>query len=167
MHFTSTSSQGRGRPRASPWLSLITRLLGVSFVLFFGTAIVTILLGIDHRIASDPIGLLALRLVRWGGAHGGGEHYELMISAVYVAWGVFLWEAASDPFEHKLFLDFTVVANAAQFGLMFVQGLVMPGERIHLVGDVALGWFALALFAATWIPARSKAAKRHAASFGR
>ncbi|AHI67186.1 DUF6632 domain-containing protein [Burkholderia thailandensis] len=163
----STSPQRHDRPQASPWLSLITRLLGVSFVLFFSTLIVTILLGIDHQIAGNPIGLLALRLVRWGGVHGGGEHYELMISAVYVVWGVFLWEAANEPFEHKLFLDFTVAANAAHFGLMFVQGLVMPGERIHLVGDVALGWFVLVLFAATWIPARSKTAKRHAEGVGR
>ncbi|AOJ73188.1 MULTISPECIES: DUF6632 domain-containing protein [Burkholderia] len=163
----STSTRQHDRPQASPWLSLITRLLGAAFVLFFGAAIVTILLGIDHQIAGDPIGLLVMRLVRWGGVHGGGEHYELMISTVYVVWGIFLWEAANDPFEHRLFLDFTVVANAAHFGLMFVQGLMMPGELIHLVGDVALGWFALALFAATWIPARSKAAKRQIAKVGR
>ncbi|AOJ05735.1 MULTISPECIES: DUF6632 domain-containing protein [Burkholderia] len=165
--MSSNSIQRRDWPQASPWLSLITRLLGVSFLLFFGTAIVTILLGIDHQVAGDPVGLLILRLVRWGGVHGGGEHYELMISAIYVVWGVFLWEAANDLFEHKLFLDFTVVANVAHFGLMFVQGLIMPGEHIHLVGDVALGGVALALFAATWIPARSKAARLRISNSGR
>ncbi|AIV66086.1 putative membrane protein [Burkholderia pseudomallei] len=165
--MSSISSRPHKRPPASPWLSLVIRLLGVSFVLFFGAAIVTILLGIDHRATGDPIGLLVLRLVRWGGVHGGGEHYELMISTVYVVWGAFLWKAADAPFEHALFLDFTVVANVAHFGLMFVQGLTMPGEHLHLVGDVALGWLALALFAATWLPARGNTRKRHTAGVDR
>lgn len=165
--MSSTSTKRRDWPQASPWLSLITRLLGVTFLLFFGTAIVTILLGIDHQIAGSSVGLLILRLVRWGGVHGGAEHYELMISVIYVVWGVFLWRAADDPFKHTLFLDFTVAANVAHFGLMVVQGLMMPGEHIHLVGDVALGWFALVLFAATWIPARSKAARLRTSSSGR
>ncbi|WP_322025421.1 DUF6632 domain-containing protein [Burkholderia sp. BCC1977] len=165
--MSSTSTLRRDWPPASSWLSLITRVLGASFLLFFGAAIVTILLGIDHRIAGNPVGLLVLRLVRWGSVQGGAEHYELMISVIYVVWGGFLWKAANDPFEHTLFLDFTVAANAAHFGLMLVQGVVMPGEHIHLAGDVALGWFLLALFAATWIPARRKAARLRAARAGR
>ena len=63
-----------------------------------------------------------------------------MISTIYLVWGAFLWRAASQPFRHRLFIDFTVAANAAHFGLMFLQGLLMPGEHIHLAGDVLLGW---------------------------
>ncbi|MDQ6155143.1 hypothetical protein NMF55_09175, partial [Pseudomonas aeruginosa] len=89
---------------------------------------------------------------------GGGQHYELMISTIYLVWGAFLWRAASQPFRHRLFIDFTVAANAAHFGLMFLQGLLMPGEHIHLAGDVLLGWASLLPLMLFWIPQRKRAA---------
>ncbi|MGV8744124.1 DUF6632 domain-containing protein, partial [Pseudomonas aeruginosa] len=76
-------------------------------------------------------GRLLVRLVPWGDQQGGGQHYELMISTIYLVWGAFLWSAASQPFRHRLFIAFTVAANDAHFGLMFLQGLLLPGEHIH------------------------------------
>lgn len=81
-----------------------------------------------------------------------------MISTIYLVWGAFLWRAASQPFRHRLFIDFTVAANAAHFGLMFLQGLLIPGEHIHLAGDVLLGWASLLPLMLFWIPQRKRAA---------
>ncbi|WP_323122291.1 DUF6632 domain-containing protein [Burkholderia alba] len=146
-----------GRRDVSPWLPLAIRLLAAGFVVFFGAAIVVVLTGLDRTLVTRPAGRLVLRLIRWGGLDGTGAHYELMISVVYVVWGVYLWRAAANPLAHRLFLDFTVVANAAHFGLMFFQGMRMPDERIHLIGDVPLGWAGLVLMAVFWLRERGKA----------
>ncbi|WP_043177135.1 hypothetical protein, partial [Pseudomonas aeruginosa] len=119
---------------ATPWLTLSIRLMAGGFLLFFGLALATLLLRLDQSLLDSDAGRLLLRLVRWGDQQGGGQHYELMISTIYLVWGAFLWRAASQPFRHRLFIDFTVAANAAHFGLMFLQGLLMPGEHIHLAG---------------------------------
>ena len=125
---------------------------------FFGLALATLLLRLDQSLLDSDAGRLLLRLVRWGDQQGGGQHYELMISTIYLVWGAFLWRAASQPFRHRLFIDFTVAANAAHFGLMFLQGLLMPGEHIHLAGDVLLGWASLVPLMLFWIPQRKRAA---------
>ncbi len=106
---------------------------------------ISLLLRLDQSLLDSDAGRLLLRLVRWGDQQGGGQHYELMISTIYLVWGAFLWRAASQPFRHRLFIDFTVAADAAHFGLMLLQGLLMPGEHIHLAGDVLLGWASLPL----------------------
>lgn len=142
---------------ASPWLAFVLRLTSVSFILFFGGAILLVLLRLDVTLMQSEIGRLFMRLVRWGDQNGGGEHYELMISTIYVVWGCFIWKAAANPLEQKLFLDFTVLANMAHFSLMFMQGLLMHGEHIHLVGDVMLGWASLVLLMIVWLPARAHA----------
>lgn len=141
----------------SRWLPFSIRLLSVGFVLFFSSAFLVILLGLDKQLLSSDVGQLIMSVVRWGDQSGGGEHYELMICITYVVWGFFLWYTAADPLEHKMFLDFTVAANVAHFGLMFLQGLFMHGERIHLVGDIALCWAALIPFIIFWLPARAHA----------
>ncbi len=136
------------------------------FLLFFGLALATLLLRLDQSLLDSDAGRLLLRLVRWGDQQGGGQHYELMISTIYLVWGAFLWRAASQPFRHRLFIDFTVAANAAHFGLMFLQGLLMPGEHIHLAGDVLLGWASLLPLMLFWIPQRKRAALRSPSSGG-
>ena len=142
---------------ATPWLTLSIRLMAGGFLLFFGLALATLLLRLDQSLLDSDAGRLLLRLVRWGDQQGGGQHYELMISTIYLVWGAFLWRAASQPFRHRLFIDFTVAANAAHFGLMFLQGLLMPGEHIHLAGDVLLGWASLVPLMLFWIPQRKRA----------
>lgn len=147
------ATQKAGHP-VSPWLPLVLRLAGVSFIVFFGIALLGILTSLDKTMLQSGPGQLLMRLVRWGQQGGGGEHYELMISAIYIVWGAFLWKVAANPLGNKVFLDFTVTANLAHFGLMFLQGLLMQGEHIHLLGDVLLGWLLLGVLMAVWLPAR-------------
>jgi hypothetical protein len=45
-------------------------------------------------------------------------NYESMMAAIHVVSAVMLWRAADDPAHHRLFIDFTLWANAA-------HGLVM------------------------------------------
>ncbi|HUQ00794.1 MAG TPA: DUF6632 domain-containing protein [Aeromicrobium sp.] len=132
---------------STPFLSNVLRAVGAIFVGFFVAAII----GSATKTA-DPAWLY--RLVGWGDV---GDAEEQMISIVYIVWGFFLWKAAKEPLSHRLFLDFTLVANIAHFGLMGVQSIVMRGEHMHLVGDVLAGFALVAVLAAAWLPARRQA----------
>lgn len=125
-------------------LSKVLRVIGAIFVVFFVAA----LIGSATKM-SEPT--LLYRLVGWGSV---GDAEEQMISIVYIVWGVFLWKSAKDPLRNRLFIDFTLVANLAHFGLMAIQSVVMRGEHIHLIGDVLAGFVLLAVLAAAWIPVR-------------
>jgi hypothetical protein len=133
---------------STPFLSNVLRAVGAIFVVFFVLAIV----GSVTKMTEPD---LLYRLVGWADP---GDAEEQMISIVYIVWGVFLWMAAKDPLSHRLFLDFTLVANFAHFGLMAIQSLVMPHEHLHLVGDVLAGFVLLAVLAAAWLPVRRHAA---------
>ena len=50
-----------------------------------------------------------------------------MISIVYIVWGFFLVAVARDPGGKKLFIDFTLAANVAHFGLM---GFRLPSSYL-------------------------------------
>ncbi len=132
----------------------VARLTGVGFLLFFGLAFVMILTGLDNWLLQYEWGKLVMRLLRWGDQTGGAEHYELMISIIYIIWGGFLIRAASKPLQHALFFDFTALANIAHFGAMFLMALLMQHEMIHLAGDVLLGWLSLGVFIVFWLPVR-------------
>ena len=56
--------------------------------------------------------------VRCGSAH---LHVPPMLMVIYIAWGVFLLRAASDPRSYASFLSFTMWANLAHGLLMAVQ----------------------------------------------
>lgn len=129
---------------STAFLSNVLRTVGAIFVVFFVLA----LLGSATKM-TEPA--LLYRLVGWADP---GDAEEQMISIVYIVWGIFLWKAAKDPLAHRLFLDFTLVANFAHFGLMAIQAVVIPGEHLHLVGDVLAGFVLLAVLAAAWVPAR-------------
>lgn len=72
---------------ATPWLTLSIRLMAGGFLLFFGLALATLLLRLDQSLLDSDAGRLLLRLVRWGDQQGGGQHYELMISTIYLVLG--------------------------------------------------------------------------------
>ena len=129
---------------STAFLSNVLRTVGAIFVVFFVLA----LIGSATKM-TEPA--LLYRLVGWADP---GDAEEQMISIVYIVWGIFLWKAAKDPLGHRLFLDFTLVANFAHFGLMAIQAVVIPGEHLHLVGDVLGGFVLLAVLAAAWLPAR-------------
>lgn len=116
------------------------------FIVFFTLAFIA------SATKSDMPDLL-YRMTGWGDI---GDAEEQMISVVYVVWGFFLPAVARDPERNKLFIDFTLAANVAHFGLMGIQALVYTGEHTHLYGDVLLGFAILAVLAAVWIPTRRR-----------
>ncbi|WP_336038982.1 DUF6632 domain-containing protein [Acinetobacter calcoaceticus] len=134
--------------------SLVAKLMGISFLLFFAGAALFIFLNIPATLLQFEWGKFLVRLVRWGELHGGGEHYELMISVIYIVWGWFILKAAKDPLKNYLFFEFTLFANIAHFGAMLVMGLVMTHETPHLMGDVLLGWVILLIYIYFWLPVR-------------
>jgi hypothetical protein len=93
------------------WLRIFLRLLSVGFLSAFIPWITLILL--DAPILA-PGGSLAplLRFQPYNAS------YESMMTAIHIVWAVMLWRASGDPAKHRLFIDFTIWANAA-------HGLVM------------------------------------------
>lgn len=122
------SGSATGRPPR--WIASVLRTNAVLFVGFFGFAFLAVALDI-------PLGERLEDLTRWG-QHG--HAYELMITSVYAVWGCYLWAAARSPLDHRLFLGFTVTANAVHFTVMLLEAVLMEDEHLHLVGDVLLGW---------------------------
>jgi hypothetical protein len=133
--------------RAERALPIVLRVIGASFVVFFTLGLISSAARIE---APDPL----RALVQWDEL---GNAEEQMLSIVYVVWGAFLWFAARDPLRHRMFIDFTLIANAAHFLLMFVQGIAIDGEHAHLVGDVPTGIGLVGVLAATWLPVRRRA----------
>lgn len=134
--------------------SLVAKFMGISFFLFFAGAAFFIFFNIPEILLQFEWGKFFIRLIRWGELHGGGEHYELMIAAIYIVWGLFLLKAAKDPLKNYMFFEFTMVANIAHFGVMFVMGLVMNHESPHLIGDVFFSWAILLVYIYFWLPVR-------------
>lgn len=134
--------------------SLVAKFTGISFLLFFAGAALLIFLNIPAILLQFEWGKFLVRLVRWGELQGGGELYELMISTIYIVWGWFILKAANEPLKNYMFFEFTMIANIAHFGAMFVMGLVMTHESPHLIGDVLLGWVLLLIYIYFWLPVR-------------
>ncbi|MGE8601175.1 MAG: DUF6632 domain-containing protein [Acinetobacter calcoaceticus] len=134
--------------------SLAAKFMGISFLLFFAGAALLIFFNIPAILLQFEWGKFLVRLVRWGELQGGGELYELMISTIYIVWGWFLLKAANEPLKNYMFFEFTMIANIAHFGAMFVMGLVMTHESPHLIGDVFLGWVMLLIYIYFWLPVR-------------
>jgi hypothetical protein len=139
---------GRWEPLAERLLPTVIRAVAAIFVVFFTIGL------ISSATESEPPGLIR-DLFAWGSI---GDAEEMMLSAVYIVLGLFLWQTAKDPLRHRLFIDFAIAANAAHFLVMLVQGIVMEGEHMHLVGDVLLGWLLVAALLAVWLPVRNRAA---------
>ncbi len=112
------------------WLPFTIRMTALGFFIFF--FVLTL-----QSLHLAHFGETYLSLVRW---EENGESYELMICAIYLVWSLFLWRSAAAPYDTRFFLDFTVAANVAHFGIMFFQGILMEGKHQHLYGDIALAW---------------------------
>jgi hypothetical protein len=63
--------------------------------------------------------------------------YEQMMMGIYATLGVFLIMAAKEPMAHKSLIWFTVWSSVVHGGIMAVQALVDPVDRLNLFGDVA------------------------------
>jgi hypothetical protein len=64
------------------------------------------------------------------------SEYEQMIVGVYVTLGVFVLLASRRPLENLSLIWFTCVSSLVHGGIMLVQALIDPSDRINLVGDV-------------------------------
>lgn len=60
--------------------------------------------------------------------------YEFMIGGIYIAWGIVMVIASKEPLKHKLFIDFTILANLFHAVVMVFFGSIE--QPTHLYGDV-------------------------------
>lgn len=60
--------------------------------------------------------------------------YEFMIGGIYIALGIVMVIASKEPLKHKLFIDFSILANLFHAVVMIYFGLV--DQPSHLYGDV-------------------------------
>lgn len=110
-------------------------------MVFFGIAFVV-------ALSRAPVPKVLEVLLRWG--PGGAEQYEEMISVIYIVWGYYLIKASKDPWDNRLFLDFSVYANIAHFSLMTAMAVFNKNDRIHLLGDVLVAWTVFIPFVYFW-----------------
>jgi hypothetical protein len=139
------------RGSAVSWLVWIMRLNAVLYLTFFTFALVGTLGEVLGLLSPGAVGSGIICRVRWG---QGGQAYEMMISALYLVWGIFLLTAARAPLRNRTFLDFTIAGNIAHFGAMFLEAVLMPNETSHLTGDVLIFPALLVLLIAAWAPLR-------------
>nr|WP_255771969.1 DUF6632 domain-containing protein [Microbulbifer guangxiensis] len=64
------------------------------------------------------------------------HEYEQMIMGIYATLGVFLVLAARDPDANASLIWFTVWSSVVHGGIMLVQAIADPAERMNLLGDV-------------------------------
>ena len=86
------------------------------------------------------------------------HEYEQMMLGVYATLGVFLILAARDPLANSGLIWFTVCSCVVHGGIMFVQALVDPSDRINLLGDVPALFVVAAVLAWLMLAARSRQA---------
>ena len=127
--------------------SRITKWFGWTVVLFFALAF----FGSSLRL---PIPKFLDSLMQWG--PGGAEQYEQMISVINIVWGIYVLRAAEDPFSNVLFFDFTATGMVAHITLMTLMGIFNAKDRVHLIGDILVGWAAIGPFTYVWIQTRQE-----------
>jgi hypothetical protein len=61
--------------------------------------------------------------------------FELMFTAIFFVWGIFLWKAANSPKENKSLIRFTIWATAAHIATMLIIGVIQHNDLQHLLTD--------------------------------
>lgn len=112
------------------WLQLAMRFFGGSTVVL--TAFLMVAVTLDLAVVGE--GSFLEWFFYW---HPRNLSYELMIGAMLVAWGAFLWFAARDPGAHRFFLRFSVVFLGLHALVMAYTAAVVDGEFHHVLTDVA------------------------------
>lgn len=124
------------------------RIIGAGWALFFAGLLLNTLADLfDH---DSWLG----QRVMWG--HGGDE-YLLMLAAVNIVLGVFLYRSAAEPLANRTFIDFAVIANAAHLGLMLPMAIADPFDDAKLTGDVPAGILGTLVLAVLWLRVRPRA----------
>jgi len=127
-------------------LRIFLRVLSVGFLAAFIPWITLILLKVP---VLAPGGLLAplLRFQPYNAS------YESMMAAIHIVWAVMLWRASDNPATHRLFIDFTIWANAAHGLVMLIATPIQKGPVMMVVEGVPLLVIAAVLW---WLrPGRS------------
>ena len=126
------------RAKQEGYLSLALKVFGVIFI----------------------VGIPLMMMVVWPAAWSWEPRqpeYEQMMMGIYATLGVFLIIASRDPMSHQSLIWFTIWSSAVHGGIMAVQAIVDPADRINLLGDVA-GLFAVAIVLGLLMPRRASVA---------
>ncbi len=121
-------------------LRLFLRLLSVGFLAAFISWITLILLNAPMLAPGSRLAPL-LRFQPYN------AFYESMLATIYIVWAVMLWRASDDPAAHRLFIDFTIWANAAHGLVMLIATPMQKGpvmmvvEALPLLGIAAVLWY--------------------------
>ncbi len=92
-------------------------------------------------------------LIMWG--HG-QQAVVLMLVAINLVIGVFLFRSASDPLRYRSAIDLALAINTAHMAMMAALAFTEPHGHIHLVGDVPAGLIPTLALWALWLPLRSR-----------
>jgi hypothetical protein len=79
-------------------------------------------------------------------------YYESMLAAIHIVWAVMLWRASGNPSQHRLFIDFTVWANAAHGLVMIIATPIQKGAVMMVIESLPLLMIAAVLW---WLRPRS------------
>jgi hypothetical protein len=129
------------------WLRIFLRILSVGFLAAFIPWITLILL---NAPILAPGGQLA-PLLRFQPYN---PHYESMMTAIHIVWAVMLWRASDNPATHRLFIDFTIWANAAHGLVMLIATPIQKGPIMMVVESLPLLVIAAVLW---WLRPRPSA----------
>lgn len=95
-----------------------------------------------------------IRIFRWT-YHPAEFPPAAMLGAIYVVWGFFIWRSARNPMANSMFVDFTVVGNAAHGAIMIYMAISMPGMVEHLYTDTLLLELGVPILLVLWLPVRN------------
>lgn len=113
------------------WLRLFLRVLSVGFLAAFIPWITLILL---NGAPLAPGGALA-PLLRFQPYNA---HYESMLAAIHIVWALMLWRSSGNPAQHTLFIDFTMLANAAHGLVMVIATSSQKGPMMMVIESLPL-----------------------------
>lgn len=112
-------------------LKVTLKVIAFVFVVPFSLFVLLILA--DSSLVAK--GSLLAAMLRWQPYN---IAYEIMISTIYIVWGIILWKASANPNENRLLIEFTIWGNLAHAGVMLISALMIEGETTHTVGDVVI-----------------------------
>lgn len=121
------------------WLRIFLRVVSTGYLVAFITWIVLILFKAPILAPGGGLAPL-LRFQPYN------PSYESMMAAIHIVWGVMLWRASINPARHRLFIDFTIWANAAHGLVMLIATPIQKGVVMMFVEGVPL----LVLAAVLW-----------------
>lgn len=138
-------------PVALRRLQLVLRIGGAAMMLFFTMAALAVVLDV-RTLIDESAGTLG-RLGAWSD-HDGHE-YILMLAAIYIVWGAFVWRAASDPLANASMIQFTIAGNLTHMGVMALMAITDGSHTLHLAGDVPFGIILPVALLWAWHPVRT------------